>query len=449
MKVMKKVIAIMICSFMMMAALAACGNAGEPAAPAAEPPAQAAAPQDETAQADEPAEIADEQVTIRFCVNVQPQLPMEFWQSIADRYMVYRPNVTVEVIGQPGTETIFSYQQTLLATGQFPDVMVMQNAADFAAVGALLPFNDSELEFIADVDIGKINGVQYTANYKKQVIGVFYNKDLFAANGISVPTTYQQFIDNCETLMANGVLPVSIGINDGWPQIMLTNMLAGTDLLANDPNWGAKRNAGTVQFNNPDLARAMQKYQDICMKYTGGSIASITYEQMLSQFFDGTAAMLPMGSWVNAEVAKEAHDFEAGWFPMPGDNDANTLSVFVNEGLSIGAQTEHPDVAKDFIRFFFTDEELYGIFLESEQLFSTTKATVEYNMSPLRREMEALISGLNEVEGFESMTGDAAFLPGLKDYYTNIFSQNLAIGADVEAELEAFDREWEISNSNL
>ena len=431
---MKKASVMLICSIMIFAMFAGCG--GQQPAKESAAPATSAAP-------------AAEKVKIVFCVNIQPQLPLEFWQSIADKYTKQNPNVTIEVIGQPSTETIFSYQQTLLATGQFPDVMVMQNSADFAAVDALLPLADSELDFIADTSIGKINGVQYVANYKKQIIGVFYNKDIFEANGISVPTTYQQFIDNCETLQANGILPVSIGINDGWPQIMLANMLAGTDLLAKDPTWGAKRNADTVKFNNPELVKAMKKYQFICQTYAGGSLASITYEQMLSQFFDGTAAMLPMGSWVNAEVAKEAHSFKAGWFPMPGDKDANTLSVFVNEGLSIGANTKHPDVAKDFIRLFFTDKELYGFFLESEQLFSTTKEPVEYNMIPLRKEMETIIAGMNEVEGFESMTGDAAFLPGLKDYYTNILTQNLATGADVASELDAFDKEWQISKDAL
>jgi len=40
------------------------------------------------------------------------------------------------------------------------------------------------------------------------------------------------------------------------------------------------------------------------------------------------------------------------------------------------------------------------------------------------------------------MTGDAAFLPGLKDYYTNKLTQNIAIGNDVATELDNFDKEW-------
>lgn len=393
---------------------------------------------------------AAEDAKIVFCVNIQPQLPLEFWQSIADRYMEARPGVQVEIIGNPSSNvTLPQYQKTLLATDQFPDVMVMQNPADFVPSGALLAFEDGDLDYLTDPEVGKIGGKQYVANYKKQIIGVFYNKDMFKANGIEVPATYQELIDACDVLLAAGVIPVSLGIKDGWPQGQLANMFAGTDLLANDIHWGAKRNEDAVKFNNPELVKAMEKYQTICTKYSGGNIIGITYTQMLEQFFTGKAAMLPIGSWVNAEVAKAEQDFEVGWFPIPGDNDANVVSVFVNEGLSIGANTKHPEICKDFIEYFFTDKELYSEFLKSEQLFSTTKATIEYDMIPLRKAMEEMISTMQEVEGFESMTGDDAFLPGLKDYFTNKLTQNIAIGADVAKELDAFDKEWAIAKEAI
>ncbi|HPJ02027.1 MAG TPA: extracellular solute-binding protein [Candidatus Limiplasma sp.] len=387
---------------------------------------------------------------IVFCVNIQPQLPVEYWQSIADAYMAANPDVEVEIIGQPSSNVdVFQYEKTLLATGQFPDVMVMQNPADFVPSGALLPFTDEELSYLLDPSLGKIDGVQYVANYKKQVIGVFYNMDMFAANDLAVPTTYQEFLDVCEALKAKDILPVSIGIKDGWPQIMLANMLAGTDLLAKNPNWGIERNADLVKFNNPDLVKAMEKYQYICQNYAGDSLPSITYTQMLEQFFTGQAAMLPMGSWVNAEVAKGLQEFEVGWFPMPGDDNANVLSVFVNEGLSISSYTKYPEVCKDFVKFFFSDRQLYSDFLKGEQLFSTTKEAVPYEMIPLRKYIEQAIVGMQEVEGFESMTGDAAFLPGLKDYYTNKLTQNIAIGNDVATELDKFDAEWDIAKDAL
>ena len=282
-----------------------------------------------------------EETKIVFCVNIQPQLPLEFWQSIADRYMAANPDVKVEIIGNPSSNvTVFDYEKTLLGTDQFPDVMVMQNPADFVPSGALLAFEDGDLDYLIDPEVGKIGGKQYVANYKKQIIGVFYNKDLFAANGIEVPQTWDELVAASEKLLAAGIQPFSIGMKDGWPQAQLANMFAGTDLLAKDTHWGAKRNANEVKFNNEDLKKGMEKYQTICTKYAGDNLNGITYTQMLELFFTGKAAMLPIGSWVNAEVAKNLQDFEVGWFVIPGDDNANVVSVFVNEGLSIGANTK-------------------------------------------------------------------------------------------------------------
>ena len=395
------------------------------------------------------AAVADE-TKIVFCVNIQPQLPLEFWQGIADRYMAAHADVKVEIIGNPSSNvTLPQYEKDLLATDQFPDVMVMQNPADFVPSGALLAFEDGELDYLADPNVGKIGGKQYVANYKKQIIGVFYNKDMFAANGLEVPDTWDKLVAVSDKLLEAGIQPFAIGMKDGWPQGQLANMFAGTDLLAKDPHWGAKRNANEVKFNNPDLVKAMEKYQTICTKYCGDNLTGLAYTQSLELFFTGKVAMLPIGSWVNAEVAKGEQDFEVGWFVIPGDDNANVVSVFVNEGLSIGANTKYPEVCKDFINFFFTDKETYSEFLKSEQLFATTKEPVEYDMIPLRKNMEEQIATMQEVEGFESMTGDDAFLPGLKDYFTNKMTQNIAIGADVTAELDAFDQEWEIANEAL
>ena len=171
-----------------------------------------------------------EEAKIVFCVNIQPQLPLEFWQSIADRYMAANPDVKVEIIGNPSSNvTIPEYEKDLLATGQFPDIMVMQNPADFVPSGALLAFEDGELDYLADPNVGKIGGKQYVANYKKQIIGVFYNKDMFAEYGIEVPQTYQALIDASETLLAAGIQPFSLGLKDGWPQGQLANMFARSE----------------------------------------------------------------------------------------------------------------------------------------------------------------------------------------------------------------------------
>ena len=85
---------------------------------------------------------------------------------------------------------------------------------------------------------------------------------------------------------------------------------------------------------------------------------------------------------------------------------------------------------------------LVGDLLEG---YTEDRATLEGEW----RHIEQAIAGMTEVEGFESMTGDAAFLPGLKDYYTNKLTQNIALGNDVATELANFDNEWAIAKEGM
>ena len=434
---MKRVFLVLLSALMVFSLLAACaGDAPAPDAPAPDAP------------------TADDPVTLVFSVNEQPQLPLAFWQGIADRYMAVNPGVIIEILPQPPGEELYVFQQTLLATGQFPDVLVMQNAPDFAAVGALLPFDPEDLWFIADVNIGKIGGVQYTAVNKFQVMGWFYNRGIFAEHGLVAPTTYNEFLELCRTLQANGVTPIAFSAMTGWTHMFLGNEFVGTDLLYHDPDWGQRRNRDEVQFYNDVLIRAFEKYQYIAQNFTGDFLTTLgTWEEVMEVFFNGEAAMHNMGSWFNGIIKSMMDDgtldIDIGWFPTPGDYHNNVVAAFLQEGFAISATTEHPEIAKDFVTFIFTDEETYSAFLYSEQLFNPTILDVHFEKTPLRLLMGEIVENAHIVEGFESMSGDNAFLPGLKDYFTGIFTQEIALGRDVREALRDFDAEWEISNSLL
>ncbi len=45
---------------------------------------------------------------------------------------------------------------------------------------------------------------------------MIYNKDIFAQYGVAVPTTWDEFLQACETFKANGVTPIYGTFKDGW-----------------------------------------------------------------------------------------------------------------------------------------------------------------------------------------------------------------------------------------
>ncbi|MCP4399902.1 MAG: extracellular solute-binding protein [bacterium] len=385
-----------------------------------------------------------------FATNETPILTTEFWATVSERYMQQNPDVTVENIAQPASNIMMrDFLKTLLATDQFPDVMVMASPGDFVPSGALLPIPEEDLDYVAPAAVtGKFGGQLYVVPYKKMVGGVWYNKQIFEENGVSVPNTYAEFLEANKTLKAKGAVPLAMGLKDGWPQLVLASCMLSADLLVNNPNWGLDRNAGKTTFNSPEVQKTMEKYAQLVMEFSNEDMKSVTYSQMLELFFTGKTAMIVMGSWLQGEEQRLQPDFEVGYFPIPTEDGTKVYPMWVNEGLSINANTKEPELAKDFIKFFLSDQEWYGKFLKTEMLFPTSKEDVPYEKSPLRHEVAAVIEGMQGIEHWYDMTGDAALLPGLQTYF-NKMTINIAYGKDIAKELALFDNEWKLANSNL
>lgn len=384
---------------------------------------------------------------ISFSVNVTPLLPLEFWGTVADKYMEKNPDVKIKLVGQPSSNVQHrDFVKTLLSTGQFPDITVMASPRDFVNAGALRSLPVYELDYLANPVSGQIGGESYVAVYKTQVGGMWYNRTAFQELGLSEPGSYAELISICEAISKTDYIPITMGLKDGWAQLVLASMILSADVLAADPSWGLKRNNNEVSFSDLNIVKALEKFKTLTTKYANSDMASVSYSQMLEYFFTGKALMLPMGSWVQGEEAKLNPDFEVGFFPIPSDDNADSISVWANEGLSVSAETEYPEVCMDFVRFFMTDKEWYGQFLETEMLFPTTKDPVEYPMSDLRLEVGEKYAELKKVEHWYDMTGDAALLPGLQSFFNKMTSK-IATGADVKEELELFDREWDLADA--
>lgn len=398
---------------------------------------------------DSEAQGASDEARIVFATNETPILTPEFWSVVSNRFMDVHPGVVVENIAQPSSSVMHrDFLKTLLATDQFPDVMVMASPRDFVAADALLALPTEQMQYLRDPNIGTLAGESYVAVYKYQVGGFWFNRTAFDALGIDEPSTYAELIEACETIAQSGSIPIAMGLRDGWPQLILASMLISADVLADNPDWGTQRNASQTSFSDHDIVAALQKYQDLLQNYANDDMASVSYAQMLEYFFSGQALMIPMGSWLQGEEARLMPGFEVGFFPVPSDSSADTIAVWVNEGLAINANTEHPEAAMAFVEFFFTDDIWYRQFLQTEMLFPATREPVEYEMSALREEVGAKFETLRPVENWYDMTGDGALLPGLQAYF-NTMTQRIALGADVADELRRYDDEWELAYANL
>src|SRR5258708_4951980 len=113
-------------------------------------------------------------------------------------------------------------------------------------VPALKDFPETALGGSRSVDDGKIYGIPYST----PVMGVFYNTDIFKAQGIEIPKTYDAFVAACDKLKKAGILPIAAGgaNGSGWALEIKARVVGPTHFGA---GFFAEKMKSTPTLNDP------------------------------------------------------------------------------------------------------------------------------------------------------------------------------------------------------
>jgi len=131
--------------------------------------------------------------------------------------------------------------------------------------------------------------------YQFNIEGIWYNKKLFADNGLAVPTTYDELVTAATKLKAAGVTPFSASGKAGWP---ITRLISGYLYRDLGPDALQAVAEGKAKLTDPEYVKAAQAIADLGKAgYFGKGIGSIDYDTAVQQFLTGKAAMFYMGSW--------------------------------------------------------------------------------------------------------------------------------------------------------
>lgn len=176
---------------------------------------------------------------LTFMVFETPALDAAFWDTSIDNALAGLPGVTVDKIVSPPDADRNAYAKQLQASGQFPpDILSSINPPkDFLEAGLLEPFDQGWLEENFLQPHGNdIDGQTYIPPTNSQVIPlVFYNKQIFADNGIEVPTTWAEFEDVVAALKKAGVTPIEMAGAEPWAGSMSLVGLASATCSVRTP----------------------------------------------------------------------------------------------------------------------------------------------------------------------------------------------------------------------
>ena len=268
---------------------------------------------------------------------------IKFEPTVSDQY-----NATLRLQLDNGTGPDLFYSRSY-AVGQ--ELFDAGFSMDCSAIpGVQENFSASALNAWQTPD-GKVFAVPFAA--VSQI--VYYNKDMFADNGLEVPTTFEDFLAVCEALKAKGIEPLANGIASNWDILecvylgMLPNYVGG-------PEERAKYESGEKKMNDEAFLKSLQDYAALT-KYLPEGFESITNSDGPAMIGNERAAMFIDGSWTCGVWGKDYPDLNWGSFAIPAPaGSAAGMCFHPDMGITGNNATKYPEEVKAFLTWLASPE---------------------------------------------------------------------------------------------
>ncbi len=202
----------------------------------------------------------------------------------------------------------------------------------------------------------KLAGFLNSITEQPQVGGIFYNKDIFDACGVTTtPTTWAEFLDVCQKLVDNGYQPMALdsAYADFWFGYHLDRRIGSEEISKLALNGGWANNAGAV-------AAAQDMIDFINAGYLADGAPDEYPSSQNKIGLTGKVAMVVCANYVKAEVDNVAGE-PLNWgllnYPMIPVADGGTGVANAYAGansFAIASYSKNPQAAYDLIMYIVT-----------------------------------------------------------------------------------------------
>ncbi|GAB3617162.1 extracellular solute-binding protein [Okibacterium endophyticum] len=232
-------------------------------------------------------------------------------------------------------EQIRSTASQVLNSNEAPDLLEYNKgnatAGLLSSQGLLAPLDDAVAEYGWDDMLAP--SLQTTAKYDEngvmgsgswygvpnygEFVQVYYNKDMFAAAGLDIPTTLDEFETVMQAFVDQGVTPLAEAaaeypLGQLWYQLALTK--ADRDFVDDYQLY-----TGDVDWQGEEIGYATETINDWTENgFISQDATGLKAEDAGTAFINGTYPIFFSGSWWHNRFATEIEGFEWGSFLFPG-----------------------------------------------------------------------------------------------------------------------------------
>jgi len=362
----------------------------------------------------------------------------EYWDQIAEEFMKDYPGTKINITASP---KIAELVRPKIVAGNPPDFMYIAGSDNTPILSGLIKdnaltdltdvFNEPAEEGGAPLKDKILPGVLesrssspygdgkvYLAPYNFGVMGLWYNKTLFDEKGISVPKTWDEWFALSATAKENDrALFTYQGLYPGYleeiivPSIYSVGGQEALDQFYNlDPEFWKSDTFKQVW----GILEKIANEDNALMK---GTIA-LNHTQSQTSFMQGDAMFIPNGTWFEDEMkdAPREEGFQFGFLGAPAFSADKPAMAMTNvEQMVIPAKAKNPELAKEFLKYLYTDNSVKLNAEKSKAVLAVKGAAdiaKEYISESMYNVYKAVDEGIVTVNGaFQSVAKGSKYNP--------------------------------------
>jgi arabinogalactan oligomer/maltooligosaccharide transport system substrate-binding protein len=270
-------------------------------------------------------------------------------------------------------EEIAEEQQTAFVTasqqGAGPDVMVGAHdwIGNLVQNGAIDPIQLTEAQLAGfpqvAIDAVTFEGQTYAVPYAVENVGLIRNTDLAP----EAPATIEELVSAGEQLQADGeaseILCLQVGDQGDTYHIYPLYTSGGGYLFGttDDGTW----DPGDLGVGTDESKAAFERIRDLGEAGAGALKRSISADNAIPTFTDGSCAFLVSGPWAVNDVRDAGISYDIT--PVPPFADGGTARPFVGaQAFFVASRGANKAVAQEFVANYLTSPELAVALYEAE-----------------------------------------------------------------------------------
>jgi len=315
-------------------------------------------------------------------------------EEINKRFETENPGITVEFESLQ-TDQYDTVLKTRLAAGDAPDVFGVfpgTKKDPFVSAGYLMDLSSEP--WAARVSQGSLgvainDNKVYALPMDQNVLGVIYNKKIFADLGLEVPKTWDQFLEVSQKIKDAGSTPIALGNKDLWVTQLIPFAMAPSKIYRDNPMFDQEMYDGKMSFAGSDAwKKMMADYIELDKRgFFNKGVLGTTYDQTVQLISSEKAVMTVNGNWMIAPIKQANPDINLGMFPLPYTEDGTEpwVSSAVGSMMAISSSTKHPEEAQKYVEFWARPD-IMALYLKEKKAYATL-TDVDVDLDPAAAEM--------------------------------------------------------------